>query len=225
MTSAAFGLSDVNEVFFPAEDAVSLQEVQANMETIHNIRLWDHRPLQETFNQLQSIRTYYTFTDVDVDRYTVRGSNRQVMLAARELTIDGLPPQARTWVNQRLKFTHGYGATMSLVNAVADEGRPQLILQDVPPVGEIPITRPEIYYGTRPSSYIILKTTESEFDFPRGEDNAQSFYQGTSGVPVMATSCFPTRSVQSPPSFTGATCASELRRLRPSCCSIAIRTS
>jgi uncharacterized membrane protein (UPF0182 family) len=184
MTSAAFGLSDISEVFFPADDAVAPEDVRANMETIQNIRLWDHRPLQDTFNQIQSIRTYYTFTDVDVDRYPVRGAIRQVMLAARELTIDGLPPQARTWVNQRLKFTHGYGATMSLVNAVADEGRPQLILQDVPPVGEIPITRPEIYYGTRPSSYVILKTSESEFDYPRGEDNAQSFYQGTTGVPL-----------------------------------------
>jgi hypothetical protein len=102
--------------------------------------------------------------------------------AARELTIDGLPPQARTWVNQRLKFTHGYGATVSLVNSVADEGRPSLVVQDVPPSGEIPITRPEIYYGTRPSSYVILKTNESEFDYPRGEENAQSFYEGETGV-------------------------------------------
>jgi uncharacterized protein len=182
MTSRAFGLSDISEVFFPAEESVSAEEIRANQETIQNIRLWDHRPLQESFNQLQSIRTYYTFTDVDVDRYPIRGSTRQVMLAARELTIDGLPPQARTWVNQRLKFTHGYGATVSLVNSVADEGRPSLVVQDVPPSGEIPITRPEIYYGTRPSSYVILKTNESEFDYPRGEENAQSFYEGETGV-------------------------------------------
>lgn len=184
MTSRAFGLSEVTEVFFPAEDAVTLEDVRANSETVQNIRLWDHRPLQDTFNQIQSIRTYYTFNDVDVDRYTIRGATRQVMLAARELTIDGLPPQARTWVNQRLKFTHGYGVTMSLVSSVADEGRPSLIVQDVPPVGEIPITRPEIYYGTRPSQYVILKTSEPEFDFPRGEENAQSFYQGQTGVSV-----------------------------------------
>ena len=184
MTSNAFGLTDISEVYFPAEDSVNPEDVRANQETIQNIRLWDHRPLQDTLNQIQSIRTYYTFTDVDVDRYNVRGTTRQIMLAARELTIDGLPAQARTWVNQRLKFTHGYGVTMSLVNAVADEGRPSLILQDVPPVGDIAITRPEIYYGTRPSSYVILKTTETEFDYPRGEDNAQTFYQGTTGVSV-----------------------------------------
>lgn len=182
LTRRAFGLDNIQESFYPAEEAVTAEDVRNNPETIRNIRLWDHRPLKETLNQIQSIRSYYTFEDVDVDRYTLDGSYRQVMLAVRELDRSKLPAPAQTWVNQRLKFTHGYGATMALVAAVAEEGRPQLVLQDVPPRGQPAITRPEVYFGTRVSEYALIRTTETEFDFPRGDDNAETRHDGGAGV-------------------------------------------
>jgi len=183
-TRKAFGLDAIQEQFFPADDAVTTEDVRANPETIRNIRLWDHRPLKDTYNQIQSIRSYYIFDDVDVDRYQLRDGYRQVMLAARELAPEALQAQARTWVNQRLKFTHGYGVAMSLVSAVAEEGRPQLLIQDVPPRGDVPITRPEIYYGTHPASYVIVKTNEAEFDYPRGDENVEARHQGNTGVNI-----------------------------------------
>jgi uncharacterized protein len=184
LTRRAFGLDAIQESFYPAEDAVSAEDMRANPETIRNIRLWDHRPLLETLNQIQSIRSYYTFVDVDVDRYQLDGGYRQIMVAVRELNRQGLPSQAQTWVNQRLKFTHGYGATMALVAAVAEEGRPRLLVQDVPPHGEIPITRPEVYFGTRPSDYAIVRTTEAEFDYPRGDENVETRHDGGAGVKI-----------------------------------------
>ncbi len=183
-TRRAYGLDAIQEQFFPADDAVSAQDIRANPETVRNIRLWDHRPLNDTFNQIQSIRSYYAFHDVDIDRYLIKDDYRQVMVSPRELVPERLQAQARTWVNQRLKFTHGYGVAMSLVSAVAEEGRPQLLIQDVPPRGEISITRPEIYYGSRPSNYVIVKTTEAEFDYPRGDENVESRHQGNTGVNI-----------------------------------------
>jgi uncharacterized protein len=181
-TRKAFGLDAIQEQFFPADDAVSAEDIRSNPETVRNIRLWDHRPLRDTYNQIQSIRSYYTFDDVDVDRYQLGDGYRQVMLAARELAPEALQAQARTWVNQRLKFTHGYGVAMSPVSSVAEEGRPPLLIQNVPPQGDIPITRPEIYYGARPSGYVIVKTNEAEFDYPRGDDNVETRHQGNTGV-------------------------------------------
>jgi uncharacterized membrane protein (UPF0182 family) len=181
-TRKAYGLDAIQEQFYPADDAVTVQDIRANPETVRNIRLWDHRPLRDAYNQLQSIRSYYTFDDVDVDRYQVNNGYRQVMVAARELAPENLQAQARTWVNQRLKFTHGYGVAMAPVAAVAEEGRPQLLIQDVPPRGDIPITRPEIYYGTRQSGYVIVKTTEAEFDYPRGDENVETRHEGNTGV-------------------------------------------
>ena len=184
MTRRAYGLDQIQEHDFIAEDAVTIDAVRASPETIRNIRLWDTRPLQDTLNQIQSIRSYYRFDDVDVDRYLLPEGYRQVMVAARELAPEGLQALARTWVNQRLKFTHGYGVTMAGVAAVADEGRPQLIVQDIPPRGDIPITRPEIYYGARQSSYVVVRTNEPEFDYPRGDDNVESRHAGGTGVNV-----------------------------------------
>ncbi|MFN8637654.1 MAG: UPF0182 family protein [Chloroflexota bacterium] len=185
LTRKAFNLDGIQESFFTADDAVTADDVKNNPETIRNIRLWDHRPLLDTLNQIQSIRSYYTFADIDVDRYNVDNGYRQVMLAVRELNRQGLPSQAQTWVNQRLKFTHGYGLSMALVAAVADEGRPRLIVQDVPPRGdEIQITRPEIYFGTRPTDYAIVRTTEAEFDYPKGDENAETRHAGGAGVKI-----------------------------------------
>jgi uncharacterized membrane protein (UPF0182 family) len=184
LTRRAFGLDAIQESFYPADDAVTGDDIRNNADTISNIRLWDHRPLLDTLNQIQSIRSYYTFVDVDVDRYQLSDGYRQVMVAVRELNRGGLPAQAQTWVNQRLKFTHGYGVAMAMVAAVAEEGRPRLIVQDVPPKGEIQITRPEVYFGTRPSDYAIIRTTEAEFDYPKGDENAETRHTGGAGVKI-----------------------------------------
>ena len=184
MTRRAYGLDQIQEQDFPAEESVSADALRASPETVRNIRLWDHRPLLDALNQIQGIRSYYRFDDVDVDRYLLPEGYRQVMVAAREMATEGLQAQARTWVNQRLKFTHGYGVAMAAVAGVAEEGRPQLIIQDVPPRGDIPITRPEIYYGTRPSSYVVVRTNETEFDYPRGDENVETRHAGGTGVNV-----------------------------------------
>jgi uncharacterized protein len=183
-TLRAYGLGNIQEVFFPAEDAVTASAVAANPLTINNIRLWDHRPLLETYNQIQSIRTYYEFGDVDVDRYVVNGQYRQVMLGARELVQSKLSSQAQTWVNQKLVFTHGFGVAMSAVNVVGEEGLPRFFIKDVPPSGDIPIRRPELYYGERDrrDQYVVVSTAAAEFDYPLGNDNVQTRYQGQSGV-------------------------------------------
>ena len=183
-TLRAYGLAAIEEVAFPGEDAVTASAVAANPLTINNIRLWDHRPLLDTYNQIQNIRTYYRFSDVDIDRYMVNGQYRQVMLGARELVQSDLPPQAQTWVNQKLVFTHGYGVAMSAVNVVGEEGLPRFFIKDVPPAGDIPIRRPEIYYGERDrrDQYVVVNTTATEFDYPLGNDNVQTRYQAQSGV-------------------------------------------
>jgi uncharacterized membrane protein (UPF0182 family) len=183
-TLRAYGLDQVQEELFPAEQAVTLAEARANPQTIANLRLWDPRALLPTYNQLQSIRLYYEFADVDVDRYWVNGEYRQVTLGVRELVQGKLPTQAQTWVNQKLMYTHGYGAATNPVNAVGAEGQPQVSTKDVPPIGDIPIQRPEVYFGERdrPGSFVVVNTATTEFDFPVGDHNAQTTYQGGNGV-------------------------------------------
>jgi hypothetical protein len=188
-TRRAYGLDDIQQVEFKADETVATEDFRAAKDTVRNIRLWDHRPLLRTLQQVQSIRTYYSFIDVDVDRYKFGDDYRQVMLAARELVPSLLPSQAQTWVNTRLKFTHGYGVAMAHVSSIAEEGRPQLIVQDVPPRGELPIQRPELYFGSRttasgPTDYVVVRTTEPEFDYPRGEGNAETRHEGQRGVAV-----------------------------------------
>ncbi len=182
MTRQAFGLDKIQEEAFPAEDRPSQEDLAQDAETIKNIRLWDYRPLLQTFGQIQTMRLYYHFNDVDIDRYVIDGQYRQVMLSARELQSSRLPRQAQTWVNQRLKFTHGYGLTMSTVNEVTSAGLPNLVVKDLPPVGSIPIERPEIYFGQDVSEYVIVDTRTEEFDYPRGDDNVYSRFQGNGGV-------------------------------------------
>ncbi|MBX5490935.1 MAG: UPF0182 family protein [Chloroflexi bacterium] len=185
-TLRAYGLTDVQEVPFAAAEEVSAADLHAHQATIHNIRLWDHRPLLATYNQVQSIRPYYTFRDVDVDRYLINGQYRQVMLGVRELAPQALPRAAQTWVNQHLVYTHGYGVAMSPVTEVGAEGLPLFVLKDVPPSGDIPLTRPEVYYGESdprsPTGYVVVRTATPEFDYPLGDNNAQTFYQERSGV-------------------------------------------
>ncbi|MHB1162748.1 MAG: UPF0182 family membrane protein [Chloroflexota bacterium] len=182
MTRQAFGLDHIQEQDFKAEDAVSMADVQANPDTISNIRLWDHRPLKDTYNQIQAIRLYYDFNDVDIDRYTLDGRYRQVMLSARELSPDKLASQAQTWLTRRLQFTHGYGLAMSPVNEIVGEGLPSLLVKDLPPQGVIKIEKPQIYYGEVTSGYVIVKTTAQEFDYAKGDENVYGSYEGDGGV-------------------------------------------
>jgi len=183
-TREAFGLDRVEEEPFPAETTPSAQDVAQNEETINNIRLWDHRPLKDTYNQIQAIRLYYDFHDVDVDRYIIDGKYRQVMLSARELSAEKLAAQAQTWVNRRLQFTHGYGITMSPVNEISTEGLPVLMVKDIPPVGELDIEQPQIYFGEKTNDYVIVNTKTQEFDYPLGEENVYGHYQGKDGVSI-----------------------------------------
>lgn len=182
MTRQAFALDRIQEQEFTAGDAVTAEEVMSSPGTISNIRLWDHRLLRQTYSQIQTIRTYYDFEDVDVDRYTIDGDYRQVMLSARELSPEKLPSQAQNWVTRRLQFTHGYGLAMSPVNEVIGEGLPTFLIQDIPPQGQLDIQRPQIYYGEKDPGYAIVKTSLPEFDYPRGDDNVYTTYEADGGV-------------------------------------------
>lgn len=186
-TRYAFGLENVQEYEFPAKGQLTPQVLEANRPTLQNIRLWDWRPLLITYGQLQEIRLYYTFNDVDVDRYVLRGELREVMLAVRELDTEQLPEQAQTWVNRHLVFTHGYGVIVSPVNEVSREGLPILLVRDIPPQSTDPalqVTRPEIYFGEATTEYAIVNTTEPEFDYPSGDENVYTHYEGPAGVPL-----------------------------------------
>jgi uncharacterized membrane protein (UPF0182 family) len=185
MTRQAYGLERVKEQDFPAEDRLTSAAIERNSLTIKNIRLWDHRPLLTSFAQLQEIRTYYKFADVDVDRYTVNGEYRQIMLSAREMSYQHLP--SRVWINEHLTFTHGFGLVAGPVNRITPEGLPDLFIKDIPPsvTGGLPkITRPEIYYGELSNEYVIVRTKSQELDYPAGDQNVYSRYSGRGGVPI-----------------------------------------
>ena len=185
-TRKAYGLSQIEIVDFPVSDKLSMEDVRSNDVTIQNIRIWDERPLLQTYTQIQAIRLYYNFNNVDVDRYVIDNQLRQVTLAARELIVNQLPPQANTWVNRHLIYTHGYGLALSPVNEVTREGLPRLLVKDVPPEfhPDLKIDRPEIYYGEKTEAYVLVKTTTEEFDYPKGEKNVYTTYQGRGGVPI-----------------------------------------
>lgn len=185
-TQAAYRLQDVQRQNYVAEAQLDRQILQNNQPTIRNIRLWDYHPLLSTYRQLQEIRLYYTFPSVDVDRYTLNGNYQQVMLSARELSFEQVPAAAQTWVNQRLKYTHGYGLVMSPVNQVTADGLPQLDIKDIPPVStvDLKVSQPAIYYGEATKGYIITGTTTDEFDYPLKDINAFTRYQGKGGVPL-----------------------------------------
>ncbi|HEY9736932.1 MAG TPA: UPF0182 family protein [Trichocoleus sp.] len=182
----AYGLDQVQTEPFPAEDGLDAQALQANQPTLENIRLWDTEPLLSTYRQLQEIRLYYRFSDVDIDRYTLNGTYRQVMLSARELAYEQVPTEAQTWINQRLKFTHGYGLVMSPVNQVTPDGLPELFVRNIPPITSVDLTidQPRIYYGEETRDYIFTGTGTDEFDYPLGDENAPFRYDGSGGVPL-----------------------------------------
>jgi len=184
-TRAAFGLDRVAESDFAVPEEVAPLNLTANQSTIQNIRLWDYRPLMRTYSQLQEIRLYYSFADVDIDRYRLGDQYRQVTLAARELVHSELPETAQTWVNRHLVYTHGSGVVLSPVNEVGQEGLPLLWVRDIPPqtrYPELTITRPEIYHGELTDDYVIVRTTAREFDYPSGDENVYTTYQGAGGV-------------------------------------------
>jgi len=181
-TREAYALDRIEEQPFPAESSLTMQDITSNEATINNIRLWDHRPLKDTYNQIQSIRLYYDFYDVDVDRYVIDGEYRQVMLSARELSAEKLAGEAQTWVNRKLQFTHGYGVVLSPVNEITTQGLPNLLLKDIPPVGAFEIERPQIYFGEKTNDYVVVKTDTQEFDYPSGDENVYGRYEGEGGV-------------------------------------------
>ena len=183
-TRMAYNLDKIVKENFPAGKTLTADDIRANQDTIGNIRLWDWEPLKQTYGQLQEIRLYYEFSDIDIDRYTINGHYRQVMLAPRELNQDHLTPQAKTWVNERLFFTHGYGIAMSPVNELTTEGLPRFFLKDIPPVGDtnLKVERPEIYFGEKTDQDILVNTKSQEFNYPEGDVNVLSTYEGNAGV-------------------------------------------
>jgi uncharacterized membrane protein (UPF0182 family) len=186
MTRAAFGLDRIEEKEFPADETLDAKALARNEATIKNIRLWDYRPLLRTFAQLQEIRTYYKFVDVDNDRYLINGEYRQLMLSPRELSYQHLPG-GQNWINEHLTFTHGYGIVVGPVSRITAEGLPEFFVKDIPPQssdGFRTITRPEIYYGELANDYVLLRTRSQELDYPRGDQNEYSRYQGQGGIPV-----------------------------------------
>jgi len=184
-TRAAFGLDRFHQQEFPAETTIEAADPANNQPTLQNIRLWDWRALQDTLRQVQEIRTYYDFPDIDIDRYNVNGTTREVMLSARELNIDKLPVSSRNWINERLTYTHGYGVTMNPVNGFTTEGLPLFLLSNMPVQATTPtinVTRPEVYFGELTNSDVYVNTHQQEFDYPQGQGNNFTSYQGTGGI-------------------------------------------
>jgi uncharacterized membrane protein (UPF0182 family) len=188
MTLKAYGLDDVEtDDFELSDDDLSYDELMEYETVVDNIRLWDYRPLQDTYNQLQALRQYYTFQDIDIDRYQLGDDYTQVMLGARELDQNALATQAQTWVNKTLKYTHGLGVTMSPGGQVRANGQPEFLIQDIPPKvnnENINLDNPSIYYGEKTDNYVIVNTDETEFHYPMGSENVFTEYEGTGGVEI-----------------------------------------
>ena len=186
LTRMAYHLDSVDVRQFNGKGTLTRVSLEQDAPTVNNIRLWDPRPLLATYRQLQEIRLYYDFQDVDIDRYWINGKYTEVMLSPRELNISLLPDNAQTWVNRHLKFTHGSGLTMSPVHAKDSEGLPVFYIKNIPAESDVgfKVPQPAIYFGQEPDSYAIVKAATPEFDYPLGADNVYSYYKGTGGVPV-----------------------------------------
>jgi uncharacterized protein len=183
-TNRAYGLDRIEVRPFPADEELTAETLKQNDATIKNIRLWDHRPLLDSYGQLQEIRTYYKFVDVDNDRYRLDGDYRQLTVAVRELSHAHLP--SRIWINEHLVYTHGYGAVVGPVNRVTREGLPEFFVRDIPPAttGPLRITRPEVYYGEVANPYVLVRTRTKELDYPVGDQNVYTTYEGRGGVGI-----------------------------------------
>jgi uncharacterized membrane protein (UPF0182 family) len=185
LTRQAYGLDRLAQREFPAETTIEAADAGNNQATLQNIRLWDWRALQDTLRQIQEIRTYYDFPDIDIDRYEINGTMRQVMLASRELNVEKLPESSRNWINEKLIYTHGYGITMNPVNGFTSEGLPTLILSNMPIQSTVPsivVKRPEIYFGELTNTDVYVKTRQQEFNYPQGQTNSLTSYEGNGGI-------------------------------------------
>jgi uncharacterized membrane protein (UPF0182 family) len=184
-TRRAYGLDKLVQRQFPAETTLEAADPTHNQTTLENIRLWDWHALQDTLRQIQEIRTYYDFPDIDLDRYQIDGQMRQVMLATRQMSVEKLPESSRNWINEKLIYTHGYGITMNPVNGFTPEGLPTLILSNMPIQSTAPnlqVTRPEIYFGELTSTDVYVKTRQKEFNYPQGQTNSVTSYDGDGGI-------------------------------------------
>lgn len=186
-TRRGFGLDQVEFREFDPDPSTAAIDLPNNRENLENIRLWDWRALQDALRQIQAIRTYYDFKDVDVDRYVIGGRMRQMMIAPREINDEKLPALSRNWINERLIYTHGYGVTMNSANGFTPEGLPQFVLSNMPvesTAPEIKVTRPEIYFGELTDRYVYVNTRQNEFDYPQGDTYTYTTYQGTGGIRI-----------------------------------------
>jgi len=186
-TRKAFQLDRIEQKAYPGLSDLTIEEIHNHRTTLQNIRLWDWRPILQTYRQTQEIRLYYEFNSVDVDRYNLADGYHQVMLSARELAAE-LPPKARTWVNQNLQFTHGYGLVMSFVSKQQEGGLPVYAIENIPPASDygLHVDQPAIYYGEATTGYRIVATQVKEFDYPKGDDNVYGRYKGKGGIALDA---------------------------------------
>jgi uncharacterized membrane protein (UPF0182 family) len=185
LTREAYGLNKIKSEPFPVDETITYKDIQENQLTIENVRLWDRRPLIQTYKQLQEIRLYYNFKSVQIDRYHF-DKYTEVALAARELPVSQIPNRAQTWVNTHLIYTHGYGVVMNPVNEILLNGMPNLIVQDIPPTTTVPLSLKQmgIYYGEESDQFVLVNTTAKEFDYPKGDDNVYTSYAGQGGVRI-----------------------------------------
>jgi uncharacterized membrane protein (UPF0182 family) len=184
-TRKAYALDRLVQHEFPAETTLEAADPANNQATLENIRLWDWHALQDTLRQLQAIRTYYDFPDIDIDRYQIDGQTRQVMLATREMSVEKLPESSRNWINEKIIYTHGYGVTLNPVNGFTPEGLPTLMLSNMPiqsTVAGLKVTRPEVYFGELTDTDVYVKTRQKEFNYPQGETNSLTSYEGEGGI-------------------------------------------
>lgn len=185
-TRKAFALESIDAQPFSADESLTATELKADNATIDNVRLWDPKYVAQAYRQLQEIRSYYVFNDVDIDRYPLSGQTREVLISARELDVSKLPDRSQTWQNQHLSYTHGYGVVVSPVRESNSQGRPNFLVRDIPPTGDsdLEITRPGVYFGEMTQNYVLVDTKATEFDYPKGAENARTSYEGAAGVKI-----------------------------------------
>jgi uncharacterized protein len=184
-TREAFDLETIEQRQFTGEQRITRALFEENEATLDNLRLWDYRPLLLTFGQQQILRQYYNFLDVDIDRYQIDDAERQIMLAGREIEIERLADAARTWTNERLVFTHGYGLTAVRSNAITPEGQPNYLISGINRNPDLPLSQPRIYFGQATTEYIVVRTRTPEFDYPTGDEGGETTsWTGDTGVPV-----------------------------------------
>jgi hypothetical protein len=186
-TLLGYNLVNVEQQNVDIQDSLTYKDLMEEQGTLHNIRILDWRPLEQSYKQLQEIRPYYDLSEIDIDRYTIGGNYTQVMLSPREMLQSSLDPNAQTWLNRHLVYTHGYGVVMSPVSSVTPQGRPKFLIQDIPPITDYPnleIERPEIYYGMKTDNFVFVNTKTDEFNYPKGDENIYTNYEGEGGVEV-----------------------------------------